>query len=341
MGILFAGIVISFIVILIINIIFFSINIVFWAFNGLQSILLEMNFVERIHASILFKWILFLDFAWFVMSIGYFLKRKHFKTNSDLYYLKENLITNPKIFVIIPSFNEEDAIEKVVNDFKHQKYVNNILVVDNNSSDKTVELAKKSGAQVIKKSMNKGYAHSCVMGFQEALKTNDDLIVLAESDDTFSAFDIEKMIPYLSNCDMVVGTRQVQALTEKGNQLGMYHVWGNLILAKLIQLKYFSLLHMGVVQLTDVGCSYRCIRKNSLKKIINKFTQNESNEIVTDAQGGLFALFMTILAIENDLKIIEIPISFKKRIGFSKTQSEKKFRGTIYGIKFLWYILRK
>jgi len=136
---------------------------------------------------------------------------------------------------------------------------------------------------------------------------------------------------------MVVGTRQLQILSEKGNQIKMVYVWGNFILAKLIQIKFFSLLHMGVVNLTDVGCIYRAIRKESLEKIIHEFTKPDSNEVIP---GEEFTLFMTIKALRNNLRIVEIPISFKKRVGISKTRSDNKLRAIIIGFKFLWFILR-
>jgi len=182
-----------------------------------------------------------------------------------------------------------------------------------------------------------GFAHSLVVGMIESLKTNCNIIVLVEAEGTCNAYDLDRMIPYLDNCEMVVGTRQLQVLSEKGNQIKMVYVWGNFILAKLIQIKFFSLLHMGVVNLTDVGCIYRAIKKESLEKIIHEFTKPDSDEVIP---GEEFTLFMTIKALRNNLRIVEIPISFKKRIGISKTHSDKKFRAIIIGFKFLWFILR-
>ena len=90
--------------------------------------------------------------------------------------------------------------------------------------------------------------------YQKTLKCDVDIIGISESDGSSIAYDIKKMLPYFENCDMIVGTRQNQILTEKGNQNKVMHVWGNFCLAKLIQIKYFSLLHAGVINLTDVGC---------------------------------------------------------------------------------------
>ena len=97
---------------------------------------------------------------------------------------------------------------------------------------------------------------------------------------------------------------------------------------------------MGVVSLTDVGCAYRCIRKEALEKIMNQFSNSETGELLVKPKSGLFALFMTMLGIKNDLRVVEIPITFKKRIGVSKTESDKKIKAIRYGLEFFWFILR-
>jgi len=144
------------------------------------------------------------------------------------------------------------------------------------------------------------------------------------------------MIPYLDNCDMVIGTRQNQIMTEKGNQNSVIHVWGNFILAKLIQIKYFNLQHMGIINLTDVGCLYRLMKRNALEKIIDELTYPNSDKAV----GGIgIGLYLTMLGIEKDLKILEIPVTFNKRIGASKIESNKFPKAFKIGLSFLWLIL--
>lgn len=339
MGKMYIILALSFLVLFLVNIVFAVVNLYFWATHGLQALLQGMSFTQRIEYSLYLKWILLADGLWILFVVIFMLKKKHYKTDPSLHYLSYNPIQDPKICVIIPAYNEELAIESVVKDYMNQKDVKYVLVIDNHSTDNTVAIAERCGATVIKKEINKGYAHSCVMGFRESLKTNSNIIVLAEADATFNGYDIAKMIPFLDNCDMVVGTRQIQVMVEAGNQNSMFYVWGNLFLAKLIQIKYFSLLHMGIVQLTDVGCSYRCIRREALKKIIDKFTISGTDEIVRSAEGGLFVLFMTMLGIENDLKIVEVPVTFKRRVGISKSGANKKHRGIRYGLKFLWHII--
>ena len=124
-------------------------------------------------------------------------------------------------------YDGDNNVEKVINDYKNQKYVKEVLVVDNHSTDKTIEIAKLCSAKIIAKDENKGFAHSCIVGMRESLKTDANIIIFTECDGTFSGNDLEKMVPYLDNCDMVIGTRQVQVLSEKGNTLIKINVSDN------------------------------------------------------------------------------------------------------------------
>tara|TARA_Y100000996_G_C22542545_1_gene650544 strand:+ start:809 stop:1741 length:933 start_codon:yes stop_codon:yes gene_type:complete len=304
--------------------------------HGIESIISGQTLIENIYYSIYLRWILLADLIWLIAWFVFILQRKSYKTNSDLHYLQFEKIENPKICIIIPTYNEELSIEKVVKDFINQKHVEHVIVVDNNSSDRTVEIAKASNAKVITKNENKGYSHSLVLGLKEAIKTDANIIGTVEADGTFNAYDLEKMIPYLDNCDMVIGTRQNQVITEKGNQNSGFFVWANFILAKLIQMKYVSLEHMGIVNLTDVGCVYRIMKRESLEKIVDKLTHSGTDKPI----GGVgIGLYFTMQCIENDQKIIEIPVTFKKRIGKSKISGVSTSKTIRVGLNFLKLIL--
>jgi hypothetical protein len=93
---------------------------------------------------------------------------------------------------------------------------------------------------------------------------------------------------------------------------------------------------MGIVNLTDVGCVYRIMKRESLEKIINKLTYPGSDKPIG---GEGIGLYITMLGIENDLKIIEIPITFNRRIGKSKLTGVGKGKTIKIGMRFLWLIL--
>ena len=304
--------------------------------HGVESIITGQTLVENIYYSTYLRWILLADALWWIFLFLFMIKRKSYKTDTNLHYLEHKPLNEHKVCVIMPTFNEEQAIKQVIEDFQSQDSVEHIIVIDNNSSDNTVNIAKKCGVTTIEKLENKGYSHSIVMGLNAALKTDANIIAITESDGTFNGYDLDKMIPYLNNSDMVIGSRQNQVISEKGNQNSGFFVWANFVLAKLIQIKYLSLEHMGIVNLTDVGCVYRIIKRDALEKIIDKLTYPDSDKPI----GGVgIGLYITMLSIENDLKIIEIPITFNKRIGKSKLTGVGVNKTIKIGLKFLWLIL--
>jgi len=338
MGILYLSIGTSFLILLIVNIVWLGVNFFFVIVSGLDTILTGNTLVENIYFSTYLKWILTADVIWIIAGSVFALRRKHYMTDPNFHYLSYRPIENPLVCVIIPAYNESESIEKVVKDYLGQKFVKNIIVVDNHSSDDTAIIAEKSGAKVIRKESNTGFGHSTLIGLEAALKTDANIIATTEADGTFNGYDIAKMIPYMDNSDMVIGTRQFQVLTEKGNQNSTMHVWGNFLLAKLIQIKYFSLLHAGVINLTDVGCLNRMIRREALEKIIDKCAKPSSNKPLVNDE---FALLLTMTGVENNLKIVEVPVTFNKRIGLSKTGSSQRRKGIKFGLKFLWFILTR
>ena len=336
MKVLYFILVISFGVLLLANFVWIIFNIYMFLVSGIESIITGQTLIENIYYSVFLRWLILADIVWLIIGLGYVLKQKSYKTDSNLHYLQNSPIKERQICVIMPTFNEEATIKQVVEDFQRQNFVNNVVVIDNKSTDDTVKIAKDCGAKVIEKIENKGYSHSLVLGLKEALKTDANIITITESDGTFNGYDLEKMVPYLNNCDMVIGSRQNQVISEKGNQNSGFFVWANFLLAKLIQIKYLSLDHMGIINLTDVGCIYRVIKRDALEKIISKLTYPGSDRPV----GGIgIGLYITMLGIEEDLKIIEIPVTFKRRIGKSKLTGTGKKKTINIGLRFLWLIL--
>ena len=228
---------------------------------------------------------------------------------------------NPKISIVLIAYNDELSVPAAVRDFKAAPH-NELIVIDNYSADKTAEMAAKEGAKVVSETdYNKGYGGACIRAMKEA---TGDIIILSEADMTFSGNDVKKFLSYIENADMVVGTRTTQELLAQNTQLDWFLNWGNQFLARLLQLK-----HWGKIRLTDVGCTYRAIRKESLEKIIHKLK----------VTGSEFSPYMIDVALENNLKVIEIPVTFRERVGESKAIGRNKFKGIKLGLKMLKGIL--
>ena len=343
MGIFYISLAFSFTILFFVNVVWAGINFYYWSLYGIQFLLEGMNFAEKVYGSIFLKWILLADLGWLIIFVIFLFARRKYMTDVKQNYLEYLPIINPKISMILIAFNEEPSIEKVVKDFLKQKNVEEVIVVDNHSSDDTVKIATRCGAKVIQKSENKGISDSIFLGFKKSLESDCNIIAISESDGTHNAYDLERMTKYLDNCDEVIGTRQIQVLCEKENQNGILHVWGNMFLAKLIQLKYFNLQYLGIIELSDIGCLYRCLRKEALEQIINEI-ENVTNKQKLNEKRSKFSpmgLLLTLISIENNLKIIELPVTFKQRIGYSKSQADKKRNAILYGLRFLWLILSR
>jgi len=222
-----------------------------------------------------------------------------------------------KVSVIIPAYNEERSIFKVVKDFS-RPYVDEIIVIDNNSKDKTSILAKKAGAKVVKET-NQGYGFAIQRGLKEA---KDDVIIVTEADQTFLGKDMEKLLAYVDDADMILGTRTCKELVSKNANMGLYLRWGNIFIAKVLEQIY------GNVRLTDVGCTFRAIKKSALKKIDGKFKIGDSH----------FSPEMIIEALKSNLKVIEVPVNYKKRVGKGKITSAGKWKAFKVGLRMIWLI---
>jgi len=315
----FSALVISFFPIFITNIVWAILAILTAFTEGIQFILQDRTIFESIATGAYLRWILLIDATWIISFVIYLYSRKKYRTETSRHFLQYDPIETPKICVVIPAFNEEASIQQVVNGYRSHKFVRDVFVIDNHSDDRTVELARQSGAKVITKKENRGYAHSWVMGLKESLNTDANLIVITEADGTLSGSDLDKMLPYITHCDVIHGSRQVQILTEDGNlRQEPIHVWGNYILSKLIQLKYLNLIHLGIVNLNDIGSGHRMFRRKAIEEIQNQFTYPGSDNPVA---GMAFPIFLTMKLLEKDFRIIEVPITYKKRGGESKVGS--------------------
>ena len=337
LGLLYILAVSSFIILFLINIAWVTSNLYYSTVDGFTSILRGEGSVENIYYSLYLKWILLADTVWLVIAMLFMAKRRNYKNERDIHFLKYKKFTNPTICMVIPAYNESESIETIVKEFLKTRFVTKVLVIDNHSTDKTAEIAEKAGATVIRKNANTGFGHSVALGLKESLKANTNIIGITEADGTSNSYDVEKMLPYLDNCDMVIGTRQDQVLTQKGNQNKLLHVWGNFLLAKLIQIKYFSLLHTGIVNLTDVGCLFRLISRDALEEVVDDLFYLNTDK---PKAGIAVHLHLTMLGIEKDLRIIEIPITFNKRIGKSKLGTVNTKNAIVMGLKFLWFIIK-
>lgn len=209
------------------------------------------------------------------------------------------------IFVIIPAYNEEKSIGLVVREIpKH--IVSEIIVVNNNSTDATDEQAKLAGAKVLFESY-RGYGAACLKGIEYLKNKNCDIVVFMDGDLSDYPEELNLLInPILqNNFDFVVGSR-ILGKREKGS-LPFQSRFGSVVAGLLINLFW-------KIKYTDLG-PFRAIK-------FEKLLQLNMN----DKWYG-WTVQMQVRAAKQKLKIIEVPVSYRKRIGNSKVTGT--FKGTI------------
>lgn len=223
-----------------------------------------------------------------------------------------------KISVILPTYNEKDSIKKVIKDFEDLGIIDEIIVINNNAVEGTSEQVANTSAIEIFESVP-GYGSAIQRGYKEA---TGDLIFVCEPDDTFNADDVHKFLSYIDDVDVVYGSRTVKNFIGKGANMGHFLKVGNWFVAKMMQVLYRT------NSLSDVGCTFRLIKKPALKKIQSSFR----------IKSGFFGPEMMLLTNHFDIPAVQIPIKYKSRVGESSYTGDFK-KAFILGMKMIWFII--
>lgn len=225
-----------------------------------------------------------------------------------------------KIKVIIPAYNEEESIANVINDIP--TIVDEIIVISNNSTDKTEVNATKAGATVLKES-RKGYGYACLKGMEYIsnleISQQPDIIVFLDGDySDYPAQLTELIAPIIDdNIDFVIGSR-VKELRETGSMTPQ-QVFGNWLATFLMKVFFGA-------KFTDLG-PFRAIKYRKLLQLK-----------MEDKTYG-WTVEMQLKAIKQHFSYLEVPMKYRNRIGVSKVSGTLK--GTIFaGVKILGWIFK-
>lgn len=206
---------------------------------------------------------------------------------------------NPFVSIVMPCLNEEETlgicIEKVQRTLEVLGVQGEVIVADNGSTDTSVSLAENLGARVVCQPL-RGYGAAYLAGFAT---TRGKYIIMGDSDDTYDWTDLERFITPLQNgYDLVIGNRF------KGEILPGAMPWarryiGNPILSGILRVLFGT-------HISDSHCGMRA------------FTSNAYEQMELKTTGMEFASEMVIKAVQANLKILEIPITYHPRDGESK-----------------------
>ena len=199
-----------------------------------------------------------------------------------------------RISVIIPAFNEEKSIGLVLEALP-QNLIHEVIVVDNNSTDNTARSAIEKGARVVSEK-RKGYGSACLKGIAEL--DNPHIVVFLDGDFSDYPEEIVKLVAPIEagEMDFVLGSRMI--LPESRLALLPQSRYGNQLAVFLMRLFFRH-------RYTDLG-PFRAIRYDSLKEIA-----------MQDTNFG-WTVEMQIKAVKKGLRILEIPVQYRERIGVSK-----------------------
>lgn len=221
--------------------------------------------------------------------------------------------------MIIPACNEEMSIGKVVSEIPHE-IVQEIIVVNNGSTDRTAQVAEEAGATVLHEPRS-GYGHACLKGIEYSKQAVPQPVIIVFLDGDYSDYpeEISAVVkPILDDkADMVIGSRAL-GTREKGS-LTVQQIFGNWLATTLLKLFFRA-------EFTDLG-PFRAIRLSSLLDLN-----------MQDKTYG-WTVEMQVKGAKRRLRSMEVPVRYRKRIGVSKVSGTLK--GTVMaGYKILHTIFR-
>lgn len=212
-------------------------------------------------------------------------------------------MSNKKVAVLIPCFNEELTVAKVVSDFRAVLPEAEIYVYDNNSTDRTYELAEKAGA-IVRKEEHQGKGNVVRTMFREI---DADAYILVDGDDTYPAEEVHVLLDPVLNegADMAIGDRLSNGTYYSENKRA-FHEFGNNMVRDLINHLFHGNIH-------DIMTGYRVFSRRFVKCMP---IQSDGFQIETE---------MSVFALISKLKIREVPITYRDRPegSFSKLNTYK------------------
>lgn len=288
---------------------------------GFSLVLLVSDYEFKIFHSILFS-LFILSFFGLVYNLVILQPKR--KRN---YQVKYTSTLNEQLTVVLTAYNDELSIRDAVLDFKNHPKVKRVIVVSNNSKDRTIQFAEEAGA-IAYNEEKQGYGACVHRALSEGAKFEDtELTLLCEGDMTFKAYDIDKFLAYLPHADIVSGTRIVDQLRNKETQLTNFMFYGNFFVGKLLELK-----HISVGTFTDVGTTYKLCRNDALRDLLPKLDNSVNLE---------FNPYFLDKAITSKYLVVECPVTFHPRVGVSKGGNINNYVAFKLGMRMIWGILWK
>ena len=206
------------------------------------------------------------------------------------------------VAVVLPTYNEMQSIAECIRRFEALDEVDQVIVVNNNAAAGTSEQVATTGATEVIET-TQGYGAAIKRGLREA---GTDLVVVCEPDGTFNPEDLRKLLAFMPECDIVIGSRTVSNFIWSGANMGWFLQWGNWVVAKLIEVLY------NTSYLSDVGCTFRVMTARQAQQILAR----------SRLDGSAYGLEMLLISVITRARLVQVPVNYHPRVGTSSVTGD-------------------
>jgi len=228
--------------------------------------------------------------------------------------MSESTQEQPMITAVIPAYNEEKTIGRIV--VETCKYVSQVVVVDDGSTDGTPEVARSAGAMVLRHSHNVGYGASLATGFKYVKNNGASILVVLDGDGQHDPGQIPQLVAPIieGKADIVIGSRFMD--DEQKSQMPAYRRFGIGVVNKAWRFASSD-------SMTDTQCGFRAYSKRAIDGInITEAGMSASLQVLDQAS-------------VNNLNVVEVPVSVRYGGNTSTVEPGK------HGMELINYILKK
>jgi dolichol-phosphate mannosyltransferase len=226
-----------------------------------------------------------------------------------------SLEPDSRVLVMVPTLNEQLGLEKVLEEMPNGLAV---LVVDGGSTDRTVDVAKQYRAEVIAQKFGKGKGCGVRTGMEYFLGTDRDVLCIIDGDGSNDPRELPKMTEVLENkkADVVLGSR-VRGKKERG-AMNAVTTLSNLIVSLLLGFRFLRIF-------TDVQTGYWAFSRKAVETIYHDLK----------AKGFEIEMEIFMQTFRASLRCMEVPVSYRKRLGETKFRLSLRLRNVFYLVHYL------
>jgi NDP-sugar pyrophosphorylase family protein len=236
-----------------------------------------------------------------------------------VYQVRNDQFSKYKSSLVIATNNSERSITDVLVDFKDKFH--EVLVIDNESTDETINLAKTERVKVFTFPGDGDLSRTGEQVRKGIEQASGDIIVVVAADGSFHSKDYPKLLEYMKDCDMVIGTRTTRQMIEQGANLSPIYRIMNLLMGKMVEFFWWS----QEPRFTDANCQFFSIWKDSYFHVKSDLRAHDNKYVVE----------LMIEIVRAHMRCIEIPVSYFKPVDTQSYRIDTMFKETFGVLKLI------